>query len=720
MVFYSDERCGCCDQIILVTATPINNNIFDLYNQITLFTGGDRSYFAGAGIGDLYRFFLTARRDSGNQTTGVSLFNLLEEVVIRRTRAFIRKCYPEATIKGKVIHWPDRKLKTVRYNLEATYGGIYDSIVDAIEGLRLAPYQLETYKKAGVERDEFEQGREEALAGIFRSRYLKRFESSIKAFRISVRRALEFTKTFESYVLDGKVLDSSSFQKAMRYLSSEDEEDDSTPTSKATELDTVEEAKEILESLPSLNPAQYDLRHLHEALQHDVDVLTNVWHMIKDINPEKDAKLQVLKKLLSEDLKGQKVIVFTYYRDTARYLYRELAGEHGQEFKKKAGDPLIRRMDSGASPSERVRLIESFAPTSNNRPDLKGSEKEVDILVSTDVLSEGQNLQDCGILVNYDLHWNPTRMVQRAGRIDRIGSEFPTLWIYNMFPDEGLERLLRLVESLSRKIGDIDRTGFLDASILGEVVHPQNFNTLRRIMEEDGRVVEEQEQFAELASNEFLIQQLRALLESGAKTMLEELPDGIHSGLAREGERGIFFYFTAPSEKGEGRRHFWRYYDLNSGRILDNRFLVTNLIACSPDTPRVVGDVNVFEVQEKVIEDILRSVQEQEAIEAAPKILDPIQQTVITLLRGYLSSPMVKRHDAKDAIKRLSEPMTHTSIRLLRKAFDDFQQKKDIEALVKSIRATEKRAENHSLNEGQRKPLKREDLHLVCFDFVWS
>jgi len=121
-----------------------------------------------------------------------------------------------------------------------------------------------------------------------------------------------------------------------------------------------------------------------------------------------------------------------------------------------------------------------------------------------------------------------------------------------------------------------------------------------------------------------------------------------------------------------------------------------------------------------VIEDILRSVQEQEAIEAAPKILDPIQQTVITLLRGYLSSPMVKRHDAKDAIKRLSEPMTHTSIRLLRKAFDDFQQKKDIEALVKSIRATEKRAENHSLNEGQRKPLKREDLHLVCFDFVWS
>ena len=713
-------RQGSRKKIVLVTATPINNNIFDLYNQITLFTGGDRSYFAGAGIGDLYRFFLAARRDSGNQTTGIKLFNLLEEVVIRRTRAFIRKCYPEAMISGKIIRWPDRKLKTFRYNLEATYGGIYDSVVDAIEGLRLAPYQLETYKKAGIERDEFEIGREEALAGIFRSRYLKRFESSVEAFRISIRRALEFIKTFESYVLDGKVLDSSSFQKAMRYLSREDEEDDSTPASKAAELDATEEAKKILESLPSLNPGQYDLRRLHEALQHDVDVLTYVWDMIKDINPEKDAKLQVLKRLLSEDLKGQKVIVFTYYRDTARYLYRELTGEHGQEFRKRAGNPSIRRMDGGASPAERARIIESFAPVSNNRPDLKGSEKEVDILISTDVLSEGQNLQDCGIVVNYDLHWNPTRMVQRAGRIDRIGSEFPTLWIYNMFPDEGLERLLGLVESLNRKISDIDRSGFLDASILGEVVHPQNFNTLRRIMEGDGRVVEEQEQFAELASNEFLIQQLRALLESGAKTMLEELPDGIHSGLAREGERGIFFYFTAPSEKGEGRRHFWRYYDLNSGRILDNRFLITNLIACSADTPRVVGDVNVFEVQEKVVEDILRSVQEQEAIEAAPRIIDPLQQTVITLLRGYLNSPLMKRQDVKDAIKRLSGPMTQTAVRLLRKAFEDFQQRKDIAALAKSVGGVEKRGEDHSLDQGQRQPLNREDLHLVCFDFVWS
>lgn len=715
-------RDGSRKKIILMTATPINNNIFDLYNQITLFTGNDRSYFAGAGIGDLYRFFLAARRSSGPQTaTGVSLFNLLEEVVIRRTRAFIRKCYPEATIKGKTIKWPERKLKTVHYNLEATYNGIYDSVVEAIEGLRLAPYQLETYKRAGVKRDEFEQGREEALAGIFRSRYLKRFESSIEAFRISVRRALEFTKTFESYFLDGKLLDSTVFQKTLRYLSSEDEEDDGTPTSKADDLDANEEAKSIVEALPTLDQSQYDLRHLHEALQHDVDSLAHIWNLIQHVDPKSDAKLQVLKKLLSEDLKGQKVIVFTYYRDTARYLYRELAGERGLDFRQKAGNPEIRRMDSGASPSERVGLIQCFAPRSNNKPQLAGSDKEVDILISTDVLSEGQNLQDCGLLVNYDLHWNPTRMVQRAGRIDRIGSDFPVLWVYNMFPEEGLERLLRLVENLSRKINDIDRTGFLDASVLGEVVHPQNFNTLRRIMDEDGKVVEEQEQFAELASNEFLLQQLRALLQTGAKTMLEELPDGIHSGLPRQGERGIFFYFSAPGREGAGRRHFWRYYDLRTNKILDNRFLITNFIACSPDTPRVIGEADVFEIQEKVINDILHSVQEQEAVEAAPRIVDPIQQAAMTVLRGYLSSPVIKRQAVKEAMQRLSQPMTHTSVKSLRKAYGEFQTRKEIQALVKAIcdLRGQSSAPDITADDGETL-LKREDLHLICFDFVWS
>ena len=714
-------RDGSRKKLILLTATPINNNIFDLYNQLTLITGGDRSYFSGAGIGDLYRFFLNARRNVADHETGVALFNLLEEVVIRRTRAFVRKTYPEAIIRGELIKWPERKLKTVRYDLESTYAGIYDKVVEAVEGLHLAPYQLETYKKAGVERDEFEQGREEALAGIFRSRYLKRFESSVDAFRISVRRALEFTKTFESYVLDGKLLDSTSFQKAMRYLAREDEDDDGAPVSRADEMDASDEARDVLESLEPLDTSQYDLRRLHDALQHDVDSLTELWRLVGGITPDQDAKLHTLKQLLSEDLRGRKVIVFTYYRDTARYLYRELGGDRGGDFRKDAGEPSIRRMDGGASPAERSRLIQAFAPQSNNRPDMVGSEAEVDILISTDVLSEGQNLQDCGVLVNYDLHWNPTRMVQRAGRIDRIGSRHPLLWVNNMFPEAGLERLLGLVESLNRKITDIDRTGFLDASVLGETVHPRNFNTLRRIMDEDGTVIEEQEQFTELASNEFLLQQLRSLLDTGAREMLEELPDGIHSGLARDGEKGMFFYYTAPGPRGEGRQHFWRYYDIGRGRVLDNRFLIANLIACSPDTPRVVGDCDVFAIQDRVIDDILGSVREQQAVEAAPRILDPLQQTVITLLRGYLDSPAAQRAEVREAMQRLRSPMTHAAIRDLRRAYEQFQRDQNIAPVighVVSMDAVE--PDEGSPSPDAHTPLTRDDLHLVSFDYIWS
>src|SRR3990172_11455783 len=242
-------RDGIRKKVILLTATPINNDLFDLYNQFCLITRGDRSYFSACGIGDLYRYFLKARRDSRANSGVFALFNLLEEIVIRRTRPFIRTAYPEATIRRrqadgtwveKSIRFPDRKLKTVEYNLEATYTGIYDEVVSGIESLKLAPYNLEDYKKAGVEKDKFEAGREEALVGIFKSRYLKRLESSIEAFRISVRRALAFLNTFESYLLDGKILASSDFHRAISYLSREDEEDDATPGSLADELDENE------------------------------------------------------------------------------------------------------------------------------------------------------------------------------------------------------------------------------------------------------------------------------------------------------------------------------------------------------------------------------------------------------------------------------------------------------------------------------------------------
>lgn len=575
-----------------------------------------------------------------------------------------------------------------------------------------------------MKRDEFEAGREQALVGIFKSRYLKRFESSIEAFRISVRRALAFLNTFETYLLDGKLLKSSDFHRAIAYLSREDEEDDATPGSLADELDENEDARRLLAGMATINPMDYDLRGIDRAVKHDVKGLTRIWERVKDIKPEKDAKLQRLQDLLRGEIKGRKVLVFTYYKDTARYLYWHLGHPENpaaQTFCAELGGLRVRRMDSGADAKERLRIVEAFAPRSNGRPEWVGTEREIDLLISTDVLSEGQNLQDCGLLLNYDLHWNPTRMVQRAGRIDRIGSEFDELWIYNMFPDAGLERLLRLVESLSAKISAIDQAGFHDASVLGELVHPQNFNTLRRIREEDGSVIQEEEQAIELVSNESLAHQLRQILEGGAREMVEGLPDGIHSGLVKPNAKGVFFYFQA--RRGEERQHFWRYFDLKNRTILDNRYLVANLIQCEPATPRVVEPsalADVFALQEEVIADILKSVGEQKTLEAAPRTIDPVQQTVATAIQGYLNHPDLDRKEAIELIRFLNQPMLSVQIRQLRAALRNFKTAGQVKTLIEEVRklrgmVTEPEATPYG---NERKPIRREDLRLICFEFL--
>ena len=718
-------RQGGRKKLILLTATPINNNIFDLYNQINLFTGNDRTYFASAGIGDLYKYFLAARRESIEEGS-IRIFNLLEEVVIRRTRQFIRHAYPEATIHGKKITWPVRRLYTIEYDLEATYEGFYKQIVRRIESLKLAHYNLESYKRSGQEQDEFELGRQVALVGIFKSRFLKRLESSIDAFRISIRRALEFVKTFAEYVQDGVILDSASFQTAMRLLDADEEDCEATfPNSRAVEIDESDEARRIIDQLPHLDAEKYDRRSLYRALQDDIDALTTIWHDIRNIGIRQDAKLQQLKTLLETDLRGQKVIIFTYYKDTARYIYRALMSDENADWRERMEQPHIRRMDSSVKTTDRTRIVENFAPVANNRPEIVGSDQEVDILISTDVLSEGQNLQDCGVLINYDLHWNPTRMVQRAGRIDRLGSPFDVLRIYNMFPERALEELLGLVRSLTAKIDVINQTGFLDASVLGEVVTPRDFNTLKRIAEEDHAVIEEQESFLELASSEALLAELQRVLSTGAQEWLTDLDDGIHSGLERRGRKGMFFYFAASRE--DGRAHFWRYYDLATRKIIDNRYQIMQIITCDPDTPRFpppYREVDVFDIQEKIIESILGDVEQQEAVAIANKPIAEEQTLVSQILQGHLNNPDYDRSELRELRKFLKQPLVGASVQLLRKALQTYSSTGEVGILIEAVRelhqhqagATFDNADDRR-SEGR---IKREALKLICYEYIYS
>ena len=199
-------RDGERKKMILLSATPINNDVYDLASQVRLFAQNEADYFREAGIGDLAAYFRQARRAAKTHgaSAGEVLFNLLEEIMVRNTRPYIRAAYPNATINGKPVSFPDRRLHTVNYSLGAT-ADLYDEVVAAIDQLSLAPYKLESYKRKAAIRDEQEHewttGRETALVGIFKTRFLKRLESSIAAFRESLRRALVMEDTYRDYLL---------------------------------------------------------------------------------------------------------------------------------------------------------------------------------------------------------------------------------------------------------------------------------------------------------------------------------------------------------------------------------------------------------------------------------------------------------------------------------------------------------------------------------------
>ena len=537
---------------------------------------------------------------------------------------------------------------------------------------------------------------------------------------------MEFAKTFAEYVRDGIILDAASFRMAMRLLEDDDEDtEDATPRSLATAMDASDEARQIVDALPRLDAGKYDWRRLHRALQEDIDALTEIWHDIKDISVTHDAKLQQLKSLLETDLHGQKVIIFTYYKDTARYLYQVLISDDNTAWRGGIGNPHIRRIDSTVRTTDRTRAIENFAPRANGYPEIAGTDQEIDILVSTDVLSEGQNLQDCGYLINYDLHWNPTRMVQRAGRIDRLGSSFIVLHIYNMFPERALEQLLGLVRSLTAKIEVINQTGFLDASVLGEVVTPRDFNTLKRIADEDHSVIEEQESFLELASSEVLLAELQKVLSTDAQRWLTDLDDGIHSGLQRGDTKGVFSYFTVPRDGG--RAHFWRYSDLVTRKISDNRYHIMQMIACSLDTPRFpppYHEVDIFEVQDKVIESILGDVEQQEAAVIVNKPVAEEQALVAQVLQGQLNHPEIDRQELRDPRKFLRQPLGGASVQQLRHAIQRYSSTNDIQVLIETVRALHQHQGSGSSHESSnQKPvskIRREDLKLICYEYIYD
>jgi len=727
-------------KVVLLTATPINNSVMDLYQQLQLITMGDSAYFSRSGIGRLDRYFYEARRELLGGATSASrvISNLLDQIMIRRTRQFIKQTYPEATIDGRKVHFPDRKLVTVRYNLEGTYAGIYKKLVRGIEELELAPYDLETYK-AGA-KDQMQVGRGQALVGIFKSRYLKRLESSVAAFRISIFRLMEYLLTFRHYIQGHVLLEPMDFWRLLATVESDIEDDaqeqermsegedgeeaeEKRPQSRHKQIEANRRARVILSGAAKLTPGTYDLQRLNDVLDRDMQTLDDLYDLVKPIKPEKDLKLQVLKKLLGGELKGRKVLVFSSYKDTAYYIHKQVIED--KALVGALGGPHIRIIHGGTDAETRKNIVQGFAPVSNDKPELKGTEREIDLLFSTDVLSEGQNLQDCAYLVNYDLHWNPTRMIQRAGRIDRIGTDFDTLYIRNFFPDQGLDDLLKLVTSLQSKLRQIDTTIGLDASVLGEAINPKTFNTIRDIEQEKDEALEQVEAEAELASDEALVRHLMEYMKSQGGQAMQEVPDGIHSGLHKGSAKGVFAYYQHRDGKGQVLAHYWCYYDSATGEIRTNRLESAELIRCQPETPRVVDPAlkdRIHTILHEVREHIVRSTKRSATVQAAPRGVAKEQNVVLVTIQQLANEGKIDGGRAAELMGALGRPLPRGPARDLKKAHTAYVKTDDVAAFVSDIASIAAKY-GPAMDAGGAEPeaptaLYADDLHLVCFDFL--
>ena len=677
--------------ILFLTATPINNTLWDLYWQIMLMLYSDQKAFLKQGISGIFEYFKNVEK----KQDPALLNDILNEISIRRTRNFIKDNYPDAEINGSLINFPERILENIDYELEKTYQGMYREISKIItEELTMAYYRILKYKK--VEKltpsEEMVLGRMIALEGIFKTILLKRLESSVEAFRKSVDKQIKFLENLGKNLREGKLLRKEIFNK---YVVGLDEE-------------SLEEVEIKLEDI---NLDDFDKESLFSDILKDEQLLKNIYKKVSPITPEKDAKLIKFKNILYELAKKGQIVVFTYYADTLGYISQDL--KEDTRFKQFN----IVDISGKVSSIKREVIIDDFF------------NKNIDILLSTDVLSEGMNLQTAQFVVNYDLHWNPTRMIQRTGRIDRIGSPFDKIYVYNFFPEKELEDLLRLVSILQGKIRNIDSSIGLDQTILGETIHPKVFGTIRRIKEKDSSLFDELEREI-FGGGEKFYQPLRDFLKKKGIEEISKIPDGVHSGLETHKIKGIFYYYKYSEDF-----HFWYLYDLNEDRIVKNKTEILDFIICTETEGRVIPDFfqKVYEINKLVVEDLADTYKQLEQKEQdAPtrafskdrrsRFINSLIHDVEFELDNYLMEFPEDKEVQKlweITLEKLREfHQTPQRLRKIRRIWRNYGQHKNWKKLVKDLHDYIKGLSYFEDDEDALEPFDINELKLICLDFI--
>ena len=453
-------------RMIMLSATPISNSITDLKNQLSLFPRDMLSQIPLLNNTTLDEYFKGLESKSGiSQEAATKIQELLKYILIRRTRTQIKEKYAEHDERGyylvkddKKEYFPERKLQNPKeYDADKVYNNSFERICLAIGDLKLARYAPGNYIKEEYlneihpDHKKYEELKKttKPLVGIVRTSLLKRMESSIQAFASSVKNYQEGYKEFDKQLDNGIVPIGKEFHDEIYKKITYDYED--------YDDDDYEKRMAKIES-------HYDIDAFKiEDWKHDIASDINKFASIKGNLVEKseyvnvDDKLHTLVNLVKK-IGSEKILIFSESAVTAKYIYEYMRSQ--------IPDRKIAQIDSKQSNKEKNNLVKKFDPKNNKADILK--DNELDILISTDVLAEGVNLQAGKIVINYDFHWNPVRLIQRVGRVDRIGTEHQSIDIINFLPTTKIEKSLSLKEKVATKITTIKKVLGNDQQILEE------------------------------------------------------------------------------------------------------------------------------------------------------------------------------------------------------------------------------------------------------------
>ena len=622
-------------KVILLSATPYNKTYLDLSNQLRLFVdetedlgirpeqyikklGGETEFIRKhqSGVRTLSAFEHSEYIDDWRE--------LMRRYLVRRTRSFITENYAEtdAETKRKFLSFPDgtrsyfptRLPKTMQFeindqNPDDTYAQLYSaSVVNVISSLKLARYGLANYivdtpsepptKTEQQQLEDLSRGGQR-LMGFCRTNLFKRLESSGQAFIQSVDRHILRNYIFlhaiendeplpigsqNAEMLDSRFEDRDTDDTALILDASGDEDDTQLDSiDLQTNAYTVDGYEQRAAAIYRLYTTKYKSRFrwlrpnlfhtmLRKKLTEDALALTEILRKYGTWNPEQDAKLNALQKLLTETHPDDKVLVFTQFADTVQYLTDTLSERGITHIDAATGD--------SADPTD---LAHRFSPVSNNKQDRINQENELQVLISTDVLSEGQNLQDCSIVVNYDLPWAIIRLVQRAGRVDRIGQQSEDILCYSFLPAEGVERIINLRGRVRARLRQNAEVVGTDEAFFEDDGEEGNNTIVNLYNERAGLLDDERDNDVDLASHAYQIWKNAITENPNLEKIITKLPSVVYSTQPHiptdtEPEGALVYIRTGEDNDALA------WINLNGESVTESQFAILQAAACQPET----------------------------------------------------------------------------------------------------------------------------------------